>query len=150
MSTFRVYTPTPNIEDKEAQDALSTVKNFTCFMSEETGESVIVIELQENNIEIKCPFDVTPIQTLEAEERNQYMNVVCNAALFVYYRTRQAMSPNSKWITDRLPNETDAEHCVWAWAVDDGKVKIFNQEDIVEGMTWQAVVVPPMPNGVTR
>ena len=51
----------------------------------------------------------------------------------------------NEWITDRLPNETDAEHCVWAWGVDDGKVKLFNQEDIVEGMTWQPVVVPPMP-----
>ena len=94
MSTFRVYTPTAGTSDKEAQDALSTLKNFTCFMNEETGESMIVIELHEDNIEIKCPFDVAPIQTLGEEERNQYMNVVCNTALSVYYKTRQVMSPN--------------------------------------------------------
>ena len=55
---------------------------------------MIVIELHEDNIEIKCPFDVAPIQTLGEEERNQYMNVVCNTALSVYYKTRQVMSPN--------------------------------------------------------
>jgi hypothetical protein len=74
------------------------------------------------------------------------MHTICDAALSVYYNTRQVMNQNTEWITDRTPEEKDAEHCVWAWGVDDGMVKLFNQEDIVEGMTWQPVVVPSMPN----
>ena len=87
MSTFYMYSPTSEQTDKESQDALSTLKNFTCAVNAETGEAVISIELHEDNIEIKCPFDVTPIQTLGQEEREQYMHIICNAALSVYYNT---------------------------------------------------------------
>ena len=84
MSTFYMYSP-------ESQDALSTMfsnlKNFTCAVNAETGEAVISIELNEDNIEIKCPFDAAPIQTLGQEEREQYMHIICNAALSVYYNT---------------------------------------------------------------
>lgn len=80
MSTFYMYSP-------ESQDALSTLKNFTCAVNAETGEAVISIELNEDNIEIKCPFDAAPIQTLGQEEREQYIHIICNAALSVYYNT---------------------------------------------------------------
>lgn len=92
MSTFYMYSPTSEQTDKESQDALSTLKNFTCAVNAETGEAMISIELHEDNIEIKCPFDATPIQTLGQEEREQYMHIICNAALSVYYNTRKVFS----------------------------------------------------------
>ncbi len=88
MSTFYMYSPTSEQTDKESQDALSTLKNFTCAVNAETGEAMISIELHEDNIEIKCPFDAAPIQTLGQEEREQYIHIICNAALSVYYNTR--------------------------------------------------------------
>ena len=95
MSTFYMYSPTAEQTDKKAQDALSTVKEFTCAVDAETGEATIWIRLHEENIEIKCPFDVAPIQTIGQEDREQYMHIICNAALSVYSNTRQVMNQNT-------------------------------------------------------
>lgn len=87
MNTFTVYSPISNTGNNEAQDAVSTVKDFSCHLNEQTGQSMIVIKLHEDDVEIKCTFLAEPIHTLEKEERDQYMKVVCNAALSVFYKT---------------------------------------------------------------